>query len=136
MSESASHVLLVEALANWVARECSDGSRTMICLDSASPLAVNRPPVVDGHVPDLYLDYCDLYDVVVGEAKTAGDLETGRSERQLCAFLAYCATKERPLFLLAVPWHCVPTARGFLRYLKKRTGTEAVRTVVLEHLPG
>jgi hypothetical protein len=30
----------------------------------------------------------------------------------------------------------VPTARVFLRYLRKRTGTEAVRTVILEHLPG
>ena len=136
MGESAIHRALVEHMAEWVAAEFLGGDAAAILLDSPSSGHTGSPPAIDGHVPDLYVDDKVSKLLVVGEAKTARDLETERSEKQIGTFLEYCARQDSALFVLAVPWHRTRFARSLLRMLKQRLDLGAVQAEVMEMLPG
>ena len=136
MGESAVHMSLVERMADWVADELLSGNAAAILLDLPSSRSVSHPPLIYGHMPDLYVDDNIARVLVIGEAKSARDLETERSERQISAFLEYCSLHENALLVLAVPWHRTRLARSLLRMLKRKLGVQPVATKVLEMLPG
>lgn len=136
MGESSSHMVLVERMADWVAAELLGGNAAPILLDSGFGWHTSRPPAIEGYVPDLYVDDKMLRLLVIGEAKTPRDLESGRSEAQIRAFLEYCAMQSDSLFVLAVPWHSVRFAQSLLGMWKRRAGIQSVHTKVLEMLPG
>ncbi len=136
MSESTTHVLLVERMAKWVADELLSGNSTDILIDSSSSRHTDRPPTIEGHVPDLYVNERSYGLLIVGEAKSPSDLESPRSERQIQAFLEYCSLYENALFILAVPWHMTISARCLLEMLKRKAGLHTVLSKVLDRLPG
>ena len=136
MGESVIHMMLVERMAEWVANELFAGNAAVILLDVPSRRTTGRPPAIDGHVPDLYVDEKTSRLLVIGEAKSARDLETERSERQIGAFLEYCSLHENALFVLAVPWHKVRFARCLLRMLQRNLRTPSVSIKVLDRRPG
>ncbi|HUT04532.1 MAG TPA: hypothetical protein VM163_11660 [bacterium] len=136
MSESVVHQVLVKRMADWVAEELLGGNSASILLDSPSIKLTGRPPTINGHVPDLFADDKTSRLLVIGEAKSARDLETDRSEKQIIAFLEYCSIHKDALFVLAVPWHRTRLARNLLRIWKGRMGSQSVSTEVLDMLPG
>ncbi len=136
MGESAIHIMLVEHMAEWVADELLGGDAAAVLLDLPSKGPSGRPPAINGHIPDLYVDEKTSSLLVVGEAKTARDLESERSEKQISAFLEYCALHTNVLVVGAVPWDRSRLAQSLLRMLKRRLGERSVETTVLEMLPG
>ena len=136
MGESQVHRSLVERMAAWVAAEVLGGDGSVALIDSSALGRAGRPPAINGYVPDLYAEDRAPTPMVVGEAKTARDLETERSERQIGAFLEYCSVHGNALLVLAVPWHCTRSARSMLCALKGRLAAEVVATRVLDMLPG
>lgn len=73
---------------------------------------------------------------LIGEAKTALDIETTHSRTQLAAYLTYLSKFETSLLILAVPWYCTNQMRSLVRVIQRKTGTERVKIHVLERLTG
>jgi len=136
VSESAAHATLVRLLTNWVADSFLDGDRGGILVDTSFRPPQRKPPIVYGFSPDVYLTTCTRYQIVIGEAKTAQDVECMHTINQVEAFLRKCAEYQTSLFVFAVPWHRVGLALSILNYCRRRTGSEKVDTLVLEKLPG
>jgi hypothetical protein len=115
-------------------RECDPGLR--IYVDSPELGNPIRPPLVDGYLPDLYCESDGGFNPIIGEAKTARDLETRHSASQITAYLLELREHANSTLIIAVPWHAVPTSKAIVRSLKKRVDGEHVSTIFLERLPG
>jgi hypothetical protein len=64
---------------------------------------LNRPFSIGGYTPDLFASDLPTTFEVVGEAKSASDLETERSGRQIRAFLDHLSLRPDSSFYLSVP---------------------------------
>lgn len=74
-----------------------------------------RPPKLEGFVPDLLAQTVPKAMTVIGEAKTERDLESEHSGRQIVGYLTYLLSSEYPAFVLSVPWTAAASARAVVR---------------------
>lgn len=136
MAESNIHIRLVTALVSCIAVKYFRGERGSLLIDAPDSPAIAKPLEIDGYVPDVIGQGLPGGVVVIGEAKTARDLENMHTQEQLGAFLRYCAGRPGSIFVFAVPWHMTRFARALLKNVGRRYGYEGVSTVVLEQLEG
>ena len=136
MPESASHAKLVESMRKWIVDNRFDGDSGHVLVDNAEATAASKPPKAHGFIPDLYAKHRPGVGVIIGEAKTARDLENPHTEAQIRGFLRTCAEETNSLFVLAVPWHMERFARSLVRSIQRRDNTCGVETMVLEKLEG
>ena len=134
MAESQTHIDLVSALVSFVASQYFNGESGCILVDS--PESSNRPCPISGFVPDVYANGQSSGLVFVGEAKTAGDVESRHTREQVTAFLKFCAARPGSVFLFAVPWHMTRCARMLVRNIGRSVGCDGVETIVLDGLVG
>ncbi len=102
--------------------------------DSVSGNSHTRPPLIEGYVPDAYVMLNEQGRVIIGEAKSMGDLENSHAEAQITAFLRRCGMVEGSVFVLAVPWPIERFARVLLTNFRMREGLPQVETVVLSEM--
>ncbi|MCY4152859.1 MAG: hypothetical protein OXE94_11585 [Aestuariivita sp.] len=133
MTESAQHARLVKAILSLLEKHFGSLDDIMVRDDSLRPVRAERPPKLPQYIPDVYATDVPTTQVIVGEAKTAKDLETARSHKQIASFLEYLAHTPNSLLILAVPFDCKPRARGLLRKLVPAHGT-APDTKVIDDL--
>jgi hypothetical protein len=133
MGVSDLHVNLVQELANWVNLNCQASERALMLLDLPETRQGSNPPIIGGFIPDLYIKSNRL---VIGEAKTAGDLDRQHTRDQLTEYIKYLNQRQDSLLLIAVPWYCVPRAKSMVRNIVAKLDANKVSTVFLEKLPG
>lgn len=124
----------MQLLQDWVATAHFNGDSGNILVDSAESNRYSKPPTVCGFVPDLYARKDTVSGIIIGEAKTPGDLENNHTRAQLAAFLKKCAEETGSLLVLATPWYSERTAKALLRHVQRRTDMNHVDAVVLEQL--
>ncbi|RUW94395.1 hypothetical protein [Mesorhizobium sp. M7A.F.Ca.US.010.02.1.1] len=132
MPESATHASLVQAVIAYVEREFGDLADIAVREDAVRPLRGERPPRVEGYVPDVYATDVPTTTTIIGEAKTKRDLETEHSRRQISAFLSYLSNTPRGVFVLSVPWTAGAIARRLVAEINYPFKGAATRTVVLD----
>jgi hypothetical protein len=136
MSESLVHTELVRSLCVWVSDPDRARSVAIVYSDLPENSASNKPPSIGGYFPDVYCASIEGLPIYIGEAKTAGDLESKRSREQLRAYLQFLARYDASSLIVAVPWRAVPTARSLIRSIQRIENIFHVSTVFLEKLPG
>ncbi len=134
MGESASHVALVRRLLDWTLTEVCQGEPVIVLVDLPEYHAASKPKRIGGFTPDLCAAGSSRYGAIVGEAKTAKDIERKHTVAQLEAFMKYCNSFDQSLLVLAVPWDMVPLTRSIIRDIRLKTCAKNVETVVLEKL--
>lgn len=118
MSESFQHQQLVQLLKKEVVKLIPSGCQGLIQQDSSDSLAL-PPKTIEGYRPDIY--YCFENLLIIGEAKTANDVERQHSRAQYEAYLKECANFHgNAIFILVVPWMERATAHNILRNLRKK----------------
>lgn len=135
MGESAGHTILVDSIKKYVLEWYRNSSDLCIYFDSPSGHFNDKPPEIEGFIPDVYATLLKEDIVIIGEAKTVRDLESRHSKRQLEAFLKHCFNKRKAILIIAVPWDLVNSAKSLIRFLKKKSNTESVTVKFLELLP-
>ena len=132
MPESARHARLVAAIVAHAERRLGKFTDIMVREDAVRPRRGERPPNLAGFTPDVFATDVPTTMTLVGEAKTAADLETRHSRTQIAAFLEYLAHTPGGLFVLAVPVAFKPRARGVLRELGRPLGMNVPQTEVID----
>ena len=117
MPESERHARLVKAIIAHLEKRLGPTSEIMVRNDSVRPLRGERPPKLPQFIPDVYATDVPTTKTVIGEAKTARDLETDHSHRQIASFLEHLAHTPNGLFILAVPPDRKARARWLLAEL-------------------
>lgn len=127
--ESTLHIRLVECLARQV-RERHPAERGLLMLVDHDHYGNDRPYRVNGYCPDLFASDLPTTFEVLGEAKTAADLERTRSHAQIGAFLDYLSLRPHGWFYLCVP--PLSVARAYQLLGRLRTSEHAgVKTKVI-----
>jgi hypothetical protein len=134
MGESKSHMHLVELLAEWIATNLLEGDYEHMLIDFPDRPAQRKPPKIYGYIPDIYISHSSQYSLIIGEAKTASDIESRHTIDQINSYLRRCAQSDRALLVMAVPWFCVGGANSTIRYCKNKTGFTEVKSIVIEKL--
>ena len=132
MPESARHARLVKAIVAHTERRLGNIANISVREDSVHPVQGERPPKLSGFTPDVFATDVPTTMTLVGEAKTAADLETNHSRAQIAAFLEYLAHTQDGLFVLAVPITVKARARSVLKKLGAPLGANAPRTEVID----
>lgn len=133
MSESAEHLQLVCRILRFVETNFPP-DRFIVCCDN--PGSSDKPPRLSGFVPDVFATDAPRTTVVVGEAKTAADLQTAHSQRQITEFVRFVAAQQRGVFLLAVPWQASFMARRFLDLVQIDWKLSNPTLVILDGITG
>jgi hypothetical protein len=135
MGESRIHGHLVAAIVSWIQETCRPAPG-IVLVDSGSIEGGSRPPALGGYIPDVYVSKPSDTGFLVGEAKTARDLERPHSQAQFMAFLTWCACHDGSLLVVAVPWYMTRAARNLIAHLQRRTHTDGVNVAVLDRIAG
>ena len=133
MPESSAHARLVRAIILYAEREYEGLTNLAVQEDAVRPLRGERPPKVEGYVPDVFLTNVPTTMTLIGEAKTQKDLETDHSRQQISAFLSYLSKTPQGVFVLSVPSVAVATARRLVSETSRSFPESTTRTVVLDH---
>ena len=132
MSESAAHANLVQNIILYAEREFGSLAEYVVREDAVHPLRGERPPRVEGYVPDVYVTDVPTTMTLIGEAKTLHDIETEHSRRQIFAFLKYLSNTHNGIFVLSVPLFSGAMARRFLSDIKQPIQANSTAIVVLD----
>jgi hypothetical protein len=128
--ESELHVRLVEKLIDTIEQRHIT-ARGIVVFADHHRYGRDRPPQIGGFTPDVFASDVPVTFRVVGEAKTADDLQTDRSLRQIAAFLDHLSLYPQSTLYLAVPWFVAPRARGLIQVVR-RSEHAAVVTEILQ----
>ncbi len=101
MSESELHAQLVDRILRSLD---SEGSDYLIFVDSRDRLRLGIPPAIEAVRPDIFARHRRTRHAVIGEAKTASDVETLHTELQLECYFRLLAEEGNGELRLAVPW--------------------------------
>ena len=131
MSESRSHINLVQVAYEYIKNIVPEDKRILIEIDSADS---DKPREVDGRfIPDVQFWDDSLY--IIGEAKTINDFEREHSREQYAAYIKECGNfNGKSMLVVAVPWQLVITAKNYFRRIK--CTNENFRVVILNELGG
>lgn len=129
MAESSQHQHLVERIVKAVVGALH-GYDEALCLVDGTTDSDGIPHMIGGFRPDVYAVGASI--VIVGEAKTARDLESPRTGHQLRAFLKYVEAHTSRHLVLAVHWTNVATAKSVLRNTAPNWGTVRRRVHILD----
>lgn len=132
MSESNKHAELVGIIVDYIRREHIHITAMGILDDLAGPLRAEKPSRIGGFVPDVHAFDAPLTTVIIGEAKTAADLETEHSRNQINAFMSYLSHQDNGIFILAVPWQAKRSAATLIEAVRKEIGANSVKTITLD----
>jgi hypothetical protein len=133
MAESRLHLALVGAILAHV-REDYHAYQLAIIHDLPDVLGAEKPPRIGGFVPDIYAVDAPSTITILGEAKTAADLETDHSRKQLAAFLSFLALQHHGVLVLGVPWQAQAAARNLIARLKRQFNCASVPAIVISNL--
>jgi len=108
------HDVMVRQLFAQCIDKVGDENIVSYTFDHVGLGAQKRPPMIGSSRPDLY--GIRLYDgfIVLGEAKTANDLETERSHTQIKNYLEFIEFRESVLFYV-VPMSRQNKCRSIMR---------------------
>jgi hypothetical protein len=127
---------LVKELVTWISINHLNGDIGHIFADLPENPSNKKPPVINSFIPDVFVPDSAGVSLIIGEAKTARDLENKHTKSQLEAFLHRCSLSNNGILVMAVPWDLVRSAKSILERLRIQTGTHNVKIIVLEKLYG
>jgi hypothetical protein len=134
LAESSTHAALIQIIIDYIGQSYAHKTALGILHDLPSALGAEKPRRIEGYVPDVYAFDAPLTMVIIGEAKTAADLETAHSRKQMTAYLAYLGQQSAGVFILAVPWQVKRLAKTIVSSLCQETGATTVTIVTLDDL--
>ena len=133
LSESKLHIELVKTLADWICHKSSYlGDKKLVFIDSPDSLNQELPRKIGDYRPDILAYDNQTQRSVIGEAKTAKDLDSSRSHEQIRAFLSYVYSNKQAVFILATQWDAVRYAHNLIRTLSNDLVLDPVNFGVLD----
>ena len=134
MAESQEHMLLVGNLVAYIRREFKHVFALVLLQDTANAARGDKPPILNGFVPDVFAYDVPTTITIIGEAKTSADLETDRSRAQIRTFVEFLRWRAKSTFILAVPFGLIGPARTIISSVHKDTSSELPQIVLLHGL--
>lgn len=128
MSESAQHQKLVNMIIEYVENIVGQDEKSFIFSDAADGKCL-PPLTTEGYRPDVYYQYGDI--LIIGEAKTSGDVDHLHSKQQYDSYLKKCVLFDgKAYFVAAVYWADKAQLHNILHRIKKKYPGEYTVTIL------
>ena len=134
MAESQLHRNYVASIVEWIHTRRNPNSNLIILTDDGTGRPQSKPQKINGYFPDVFAKAPGSSEVIIGEAKTANDLERPHTERQIAAFLTYIEVVGGGTLVVAVPWFRAVSARELINDHMTSILTTACEVVIVEQL--
>ena len=125
MSESAGHGLLVSALLKVIHEEYGETE-----CDTLADMPLDGRFLATFQIermrPDIFVRQRSQKLIVIGEAKTASDIDNSHTRAQLKRFYEYLLVEQNGLLWLSVPLNQAGEAHRLLRHVRSETRAEQV----------
>jgi len=134
VAESLNHIALLERLFSHVQKTISPRQHIAVLHDLPGVIGCEKPPCIGQFRPDLYASDAPTTSVIIGEAKTAQDLETPHSRAQIHAYAKHLALYPGSTFILAVPWQLRARAEIIMSQALESACAKDIARVVIDDL--
>jgi hypothetical protein len=135
MSEGAVHARLVKVLLQTIVYEF-DGDTSFIWADQPADRRLLPTFAIGDMRPDLYARDQSASRTIIGEAKSANDVDTLHTRAQLKEFFEHLASERDGMLWIAVPLARAGEAFRVARGVRSSTGMHHVKFVVSGWLLG
>lgn len=135
MGETRAHMELVNRCADWINKRYVGGDSNCILIERPDFPNGKRPFNINGYIPDIMAIRTPEYELILGEAKTANDIDNQHTTDQITAFLTKCNEYRNSLFVVAVPWYRIGLAKSVVDYCCRLSNIKNVNIEYLEKLP-
>jgi hypothetical protein len=134
MPESSQHLQLLQRILEFIRDHFREHYSLSVLNDLPSAIGGERPPNIGGFVPDVYATDVPITTTIIGEAKTAKDLETEHTKRQITAFGNYLCARSNGVFILAVPWRIFGAAQRVVQHTLPSLSefNQDIRVIILD----
>lgn len=132
MAESSTHIEFVYTCKDYIVKNViPSGDDAFVCVDC--PETTQKPPAVVGGVrPDLYYRRSGL--LVIGEAKTIGDIDNIHSRKQYECYFEECKLFEGDSYIVVCSsWSVAPSLWTILKRMKLQNNYAAHIIVLFEN---
>lgn len=110
MSESDCHRNLVRALAGEIVADPVWTSIPLVYCDIQDSCVAELPPVIGSNRPDVFAKEITSSLSIIGEAKTASDVDNRHTVEQLVSYFEYLRHQSHGELWMGVPWLSAGTA--------------------------
>jgi hypothetical protein len=131
MGESISHIRLVNRILVWVRLEHGDCRHLCILSDLPDSRSSEKPPLIGGFLPDVFVEDAPPTFTVIGEAKTAQDLEREHTKRQFRGYLLYLKLRLRPCLIVSTPWFVANSAKSLIAAAQREVEAASVAVRII-----
>lgn len=131
MNESPIHVELVGKILAWISHNHGAADALCIFRDGSNVTACEKPPLIGSFFPDILAEDTPPTLTIIGEAKTAADLEKSHSSKQFRAFIDYLSFRANPQLVIATPWYVRKTAAAIVSRISSELAVTHVTTTFI-----
>lgn len=136
MSESEHHRSLVQALATEISADPVWCWPPVIYCDIQNGIALDVPPIIGCNRPDVFARDLVSAISIIGEAKTANDIDNQHTFDQLASFFDYLRSQPQGELWMGVPWLNAGTAMRVCTNMRKKTAAQHIPIRVLSFMIG
>lgn len=136
MSESDQHRSLVQALAWEISESSLWQNPPILYCDIQDGATIDMPPIIGNNRPDVFARDLSEGIIVIGEAKTANDIDNQHTFDQLISFFDYLCSQAQGELWMGVPWLSAGTALRVCKQLRKRASAQHIPIRVLSFMVG
>lgn len=136
MSESDHHRGLVKELAGDIAGDARWLKPPIIYIDLHEGTSGAPPPVIGENRPDVYARDLTTGRAIIGEAKTAGDIDNLHTCDQLSSYFQHLYSQSEGELWIAVPWMSAGTALRVGKLVRQQTKAYSIPICVVAYMIG
>lgn len=126
MSESDHHRSLVQALAGEISSDPIWDNPPIVYCDVQDGILADLPPIIGSNRPDVFARDLTTSLSIIGEAKTADDIDNRHTFDQLASFFDYLRHHPYGELWMAVPWLSAGTATRVCRLMREKQDAQHI----------
>jgi|APSaa5957512622_1039677.scaffolds.fasta_scaffold110790_2 hypothetical protein len=135
MAESLLHKYYVNQILVFINDTITTDDHSFITYADIDLFQGATPELIGGSKPDVLAVNQDRATVIIGEAKTAGDVENTHTMNQLLDYLKYLQKIKNGVLILAVPWHMTGVMDSMVRKAKRMMQNIDLKYIIMLDLP-
>lgn len=136
MSESNHHQSLVKALATEIASNLVWPNPPIIYCDVWDGMGADLPPIIGSNRPDVFARDLTTSLSIIGEAKTANDIDNRHTYEQLASYFDHLCHQPHGELWMGVPWLSAGTATRVCTRMRKMTNAQHIPIRVVAFMIG
>ena len=130
MPSSQNHHYYTHCIVSWIENNYSKNKMVVIA-DLDNPIGEERPPNINGYIPDVYARNIKNDITIIGEAKTQNDISNEHTKNQIRSYLDYLCLARQGILVIATQWDSVNSIKSIVKLALRDSSSDSLQTIFL-----